>query len=82
MLAAVLGLAAWFLCQPSTMPQLEQSEKARSSEHASMRNNPQESSPTPKPTNDSVASRWQTSSPTASAAASDSSLNERWKPRP
>jgi hypothetical protein len=81
MLAAVLGLAAWFLCQPSTMPQLEQSEKARSSEHASMRNNPQQSSPTPTPA-DSVASRWQTSSPTASAAASDSSLNERWKPRP
>jgi len=65
MLVAVVGLVAYILCQPDTVPQLEQSEKARSQEHASMRKSPPATSP---------------SNVSATATPSEGSLAARWKP--
>ena len=65
MLVAVVGLVAYVLCQPETVPQLEQSERARSQEHASMRKSP----PAPSPNNVG-----------ATVTPSEGSLANRWKP--
>ena len=62
-LALIVGAVVYVLCQPSTVPQLEQSESARSKEHASMRNAPRATTannvgPTPTPGDGSLANRW------------------------
>ena len=56
--AAVCGIIAYFLCQPSTTPQLEQAEKRRAVENGPIPNK----SSTPKPDDGSIANRWQTTS--------------------
>lgn len=59
-LVLIIGAVAYVLCQPSTVPQLEQSERARSAER------PRGPAPTaankpslsPTPSDGSLANRW------------------------
>jgi hypothetical protein len=81
-LIVVVGIVVYFLCQPTTTPQLERAERARAADRP--RANTPVVSATAASANGSLESRWQTgaTSPTAAPAASDGSLTNRWKPSP
>jgi hypothetical protein len=56
--AVVCGIIAYFLCQPSTTPQLERAERRRATENGPISNK----SSTPKAEDGSLGNRWQTTS--------------------
>jgi len=66
----LVGVVAYLLCQPTTVPQLERSQRERAAERPGTNNSA--ASATAAPADNSLTTRWQTGSNSASATPTPS----------